>query len=266
MQELPPYFENFSRTLSVELIEVLASIENSFELIAYDKHEDKIQEAMNYPEGVTDREMTDEALVYYRAAIADALVLQGITLIDPVSEKMDVLSTLLHAIALLGTQPLEELIDDSEIEEEDSDLSYFASVVGQVADMPTVLVLKYIEDVRPETVEVLKKGLELKEVEEIISTKYRDRFMKAVGNNKEGIVCDVVRELGHMGFDLPTIRNLVADDISELTDDDAVIREIRLLVMGSSTPVEEFDIVIGETVELLFEPKRAFKLLAKIPV
>lgn len=263
MDQLPNYFVVLSENLSEETIESLVSLEIAFDLISYTRHSHQLDDIVTVVKDGSGKDISDEALLVYRTAIADALALQGIFLSDPFEENIGSLAQLMRAIAILGTSSLNDILEDEVIEEEENGLVYLASVLSIITETPISEILLYLEDVHPETIATIQRGGELSEVEGKLLSAFRPRFMEELGDDKTGPVANLVRDTGRIGFDLVTIRSVVADDI-ELLDDNAAAREVRLLLKGSSLPDESLGLQVGDTIDYIFEPTRAVKIAAKV--
>lgn len=265
MQELPSYFETLAEALPVEVMEILSSIEVSLDKLGHTDHQERIYEGIMVDDDeVMIRDLADEAIVYYRAAITSVLNAQGITLSAPAETKLNLLADVLNAVTHLGTEDYAGELDDIEIEDDENVLSYFAAVLAALLETTPGSILSIIDNVRAETVDAIKAGNGIQEVEQVITSKSKERFMSALGNDKSGVVCDWIRLSGEFGYQLETAVAELGEAIADTVDDTAAVREVRLLVLGSGVEDKMVDLEINETIELLFEPRRAFKLMAKV--
>lgn len=266
MVELPEYLNDIDRCVSDELMETLASIESCFQHLTYDKHIDQLNEVFAHDMDLPIRELCDEALQVYRIHIDAVLKDQGIVLINPLNEKIPKLEQVLRAITLLGTRPLDDILEGTEIEDADEGGEiYLANLISHIAEVPAPEILLLIDSVSPDTVRLLEPKDEGEREPNPLAKIAETRFKAEVGECKEGLVCNMIRRIGAYGYDLQTFSNELADEIEILVTDEEVIREVRLLLLGSSELTEDLVIKGNELIEFIFDnPMRIMKLNAKL--
>ena len=264
--EFPAYMDYFSTSYSPEFVEILSSIEASLSHLNYDKHQDLI-DVVFMKEGVEPlRALCDTAVGIYRIHLADALRMQGFSLINYEEEKLKPLSDILLAVTILGSKTLEEALDGDSVQDMEDDLSWICEVIGIILDVPAVEMMQYIDGVEPYVMDILQDGEVIEEWRRESSEKAQARFLAVMDGDKSGIMVDEIRKLNYFGYDVNVVGKLVEDEIEKLEDVPTIIRELKLLLAGSSmTDIKKMRVWAEDTVEaLIHNPRKVLDIHSKL--
>lgn len=236
MYNLPDYFNHFPAIFTPEIIEVLVSVEKSFNIINYENHFDDIDFLLLNPGFNNSKDINNLIMSVYRDHINSVLSILGILLSNPYTDSISVISTILRTICILGTNSLSDILDDSIIDEENSGDTFFATIIANITHLNVIQVLHHIALVSPDVLDYLHHDNPIPIFNHDLSKFSENRFKRS-SVEKKGIIVDAIRNLNRFGYSVHTFLLTHSHAISETHDTPELIaHEIILLVLGSSTP------------------------------
>lgn len=250
MQLYPTFFAQLELITTTEMLDTFMEIESSFNVLEYTAHLDSVSEIFEYDRDAAAADILNDVINIYRAGIVTILAGVGITLYDPLNEPLDRLEKILISIMVLSTQPLNEVLPEFLIDDEDPTIK-FAIIVSDLIGINLDDVMMIVAEVDTRLIEMLDLKENLDSLSTTISTEALLRFKKLKGKDSSGIMCNAVRNLEVLGYDVRTMTNTVASDISELPTIPEIVREISLLVLGSSVRNEQLEVVWDTVLEVI---------------
>lgn len=251
--ELPDYIDFFAVSYSPEFVENIVSIENSFRLVSYTKHFDLIKAVFELEGTKSIRDLCDDAIAIYRTHIFDCLHMQGFTLVNADEDKLYIIAQILAGVSILATRPIMDVTEGAMLDEGEDDLSYVCGFLNICTGLDVTLLIQYIDSVNEHVVDLLRAGENIDDFKVVNSEKSQQRFLKVMGDKREGYVVNAIRNLGYFGYDFDVVLKLVEDDIEVLKEPEDVRRELLLLAAGSSIKLPSVMLMkLEETVEHLF--------------
>ena len=258
MFELPSYFNAFKRIMGPEMSSLLVRLENAFAAINYDTHMEELE--MLFMEETSFGAAETAASVYsiYRVAIDRVCSEQGIQLTDPYYHPLLKLVDIVHAISLLGTQPLSELLEGYEPMEDVEDIEYVCDVIGFLLECPHAEIMLYIGEVNSGVVEILHR----EEQDEIVilrpkPTEVLERLKKVRAESpvRNGMVVEYIQQTDNIGYEPKAIYDTLFDQFDEIKGDvSRYIEELRILVAGSRLFYQEaIDEFVSDCIESTYE-------------
>ena len=229
---LPTYFSNLSNVFSEEVLKLLTSIENSFNQLEYIQHKDDIDLLFSTIYSKPTSEFSSSVIEVYREHINSVLSLQGIFLANPYIEELSTIATILHTVSILATVPLSEVLLGETIDDEDSDIVYFASVIKSLTDLTIETILNAICNVSRDTVNFLHNDTIIPFLINNIDLVASKRF-KESSIPKKGIIVEAIRQLNTFGYSVNTFLLTHSHLIAEHETNEELVNEIILLVLGS---------------------------------
>ena len=229
---LPIYFSNLSNVFSEEVLKLLTSIENSFNQLEYIQHKDDIDLLFSTIYSKPTSEFGSSVMEVYREHINSVLSLQGIFLANPYIEELATITTILHTVSILATVPLNEVLLGETIDDENSDIVYFASVIKSLTDLTIETILNAICDVSKDTINFLHNDTVIPFLINNIDLVASKRF-KESNIPKRGIIVEAIRQLNTFGYNVNTFLLTHSHLIAEHESNEELVNEIILLVLGS---------------------------------
>lgn len=229
---LPTYFSNLSNVFSEEVLKLLTSIENSFNQLEYIQHKDDIDLLFSTIYSKPTSEFSSSVIEVYREHINSVLSLQGIFLANPYIEELSAIATILHTVSILATVPLSEVLLGETIDDENSDIVYFASVIKSLTDLTIETILNAICNVSKDTVNFLHNDTIIPFLINNIDLVASKRF-KESSIPKKGIIVEAIRQLNTFGYSVNTFLLTHSHLIAEHETNEELVNEIILLVLGS---------------------------------
>ena len=265
--ELPDYIDFFAVSYSPEFVENIVSIETSFHSVNYTKHLDLINAVFQLEGTKSIRDLCDDAIAIYRTHIYDCLHMQGFTLNNADEDKLYIIAKILHGVTVLATRPIKDVTEGVMLDEGEDDVSYVCGFLNICTGLDVVLLIQYISSVDEHVVDLLRAGENIDDFRSVNLEKSQQRFIKVMGERKEGIVVNAIRSLGYFGYDYDVLLKLVEDDIEVLKDPVEIRRELLLLAAGSSIKLPSVMLMkLEETVEHLFtNPNLMLSINARWP-
>lgn len=266
----PNYFNIINSFSTSEVMEVLSSFESNFRQLSSDRHINQIEEILDNPKDLPTKDIRDGILDIYRSHIADIFSKLGITLFNPLNEKLSILDKLLTAITILSTSNLEETLEGIELDPNEDSVIYLSDIFEYLTDLQVPEILSVIANVDSELIKVLDKEEDLESFKSSIINRAKERFKKELNENRDGVVADFIRRTNSFGYILTIANNglinSLMDDLNEIRDDKKLAKEIRLLVLGSSATGIELELMANEITNLIIEedPIRLLSVNAKI--
>lgn len=237
MPRIPEYCDTYLNLFSVELTTSCISIENSFELLEYDAHQDDIAAVYDNPIYADNKDISLAIIALYKLHINSVLEVQGILLANPESNPLPDVAKILYTVTALATaDDINDILSGMNPITDDTPLIYLASIIADMIDMQIAEVLALIESVTPDILKVLNTAPEFEPPHSNMTDVAEIRFKKALATTHTIIVVDTIRQLGYFGYNLNSILSTVHDAILELPDIEEQANELIMLVLGSSTP------------------------------
>lgn len=245
MPRIPEYCDTYLNLFSVELTTSCISIENSFELLEYDAHQDDIAAVYDNPIYADNKDISLAIINLYKLHMNSVLEVQGILLANPESNPLPDVAKILYAItALASADDINDILSGMSPITDDTPLLYLASIISDMVEMQIAEVLVLIESVTPDILKVLDTAPEFEPPLSDMTDVAELRFKKTQASTHTIIVANTIRQLGYFGYNLNSILATVHDAILELPDIEEQASELVMLVLGSSTP----DTVILSTI------------------
>jgi hypothetical protein len=240
MTELPSYINFFTANYSPEFTDIIVSIECSFMHINYDKHIDLI-DALFQTEGTEEiRTICDRAITVYRNHVTDACFMQGIELNNGSEDSLAMLAKLLRGIVVLASRPLEDILEGDLLPDEEDHNMFVCNILSITTDTPAIELYPFIHSISDEIVELLRNSESIIGVKKKTQGAAAGRFKRWMKNLKydEGgwysPVIEMVRKMGYCDYNLKTVIPLVIDELDEITDPERLVKEIIMLLAGTS--------------------------------
>lgn len=256
--QLSEYLLVVQQMVSPEYFESLVSIEMSFKELNYTEHLDDIQRAILTENDDSIEDVVNEVKYIYRLASQITLETMGVRLIDFQQIPIHILALILAGTIELGTdvENLESINDT-----EESDLLYYAQAISLVTDFTADDVLQYIDSVSTYTVDKIREGSDTIPPLEPDTFDALPRFKALLLENRTSLVYQHVINSNAAGYDLPSVRTILADDIAMLEEDNSALFETKLLVLASNTPDNLVDFEIEYSIQYIFDEPRASNII-----
>lgn len=232
--KLQPYFTYFHNLFSSQLVENLENIEKSFTSLNYEQHIDDISQLFYTEEANPAINLQSNILSIYIEHINSVLAAQGVFLKNPYTDKIELISDILHCITVFAITPIEELIDMHLIDHENDDCVFIALAVSSLCENTMESYLDCLDSVSSSTIEYLRNDEIVPNLTNEIAIIAESRF-KASPLQKYGIIVEAIKKLNRFGYSLKTFLTTYSYHISEKEDIKELANEIILLVLGSDT-------------------------------
>ena len=233
------YIEILSENITAELFKVVTEIEADFERIAYNGHTDALA-AVYDDSNLSLTDLNQSALLMYKDHIVYILNRLGIQLLDVDQRTIVTMGQLLTAAVQLE---LEDYPDDFEyVPTDEDDTTTIEILLAGLLEQPAMTFLGMVRSVNPLLLTFLESDRSVNELPVTLINISRDRFKRAHMPKVAPLTSDAIRTLGSMYYDAATMLTVIQDGLSELLyklDYDAVASEIRMLILGSSTPTPD---------------------------
>jgi len=251
MFEEPEYFEELSYSISESTAKLLLVLEKQLHTLSYEDHFDKISLVTQNNSELGTGDISESSVEIYRSTIDDVLQRQGISLMNPLSDPLYKLVTLMEGVTLLATSTLEDLLIETSSDEDDN-LVYLSSILAEITDLSIDDGLSLIESVNPMTIDVIKIDGELEAVFDKDADIARLRYLvNTPAAKREGLVADIVRAVGHYGLNLRNTFTLISADIDNLPTLAEQAFELKSLILVSNIPSSLMQLETEEYAELM---------------
>lgn len=258
MFQLPSYFNELQLIMSPEQTSYLARMEESFYQIGFDEHVDEIINLFYDQTNIEVAVLCDSIFSTYRIAVNRVCSEQGVELSDPWETPINVLADISYSLMLLGTQPLDVILEGFMPVDGDENIEYFCDVLGYVMERSAAEVMTYINSVNSGVIDILQRQ-EVDQVEALRPhpTEVVVRFKKfyAEGSVKDSFVVEYVRQTNNLGYDVNSVYEVLFDLFDEKSKDiQSFVDELILLIAGSSSFIaEEISNFISEVIETTYD-------------
>jgi hypothetical protein len=263
--QIPDYMEYFVACYGKPFAEILVSIESSFNALGYEKHLDIIDGLFMYKDIDELRPICEKGLDIYREHIFDALMIQGIRLLNYKEDKLSELSKILMGTVILGNSKLEDITNGELIEVEDDDELWFLNLLSMSSNLSVDELHMYIDYVDIEIIDYLRDHETIAGYEVASNASSRNRFLKIMGDKKEGVVVAAIKDHGTFNYNPDVFLKTVIDELENIVDEVQLRREIKLLIAGSNMrDLEKMKEWASTTVEhIKHEPKIVYSINSK---
>lgn len=257
--EFPEYMDYFAVSYSPEFVEILTSIESSFNQINYDKHMDLITNLFQYEGTDLLRSLCDQAVLIYRTHIYDCLQMQGVYLTNHEDDKLSVLAKILQGVTVLAKTKVEDITYGELINEED-DEPWFMALLSLTTDLPSDNLYQSIDRIEPEVIDILRNQETISDYVIESDEKVKNRLKRVIGENREGVVLNAIKDMQVMNYNADSLLQHVINDLEKIEDPKVLRQEIRYLIAGSR--MRDINVMkewAAETVEqIVHDPKKTF--------
>ena len=247
------YFLQIVNLVPNEVTEALQEVEDSFYLVNYGNHVDDINKVLTDTKSETSKDLADRIMETYRMHIDSVILQQGVTLIDPMHVELKVLVHILHAVCLLGTVPIHDLIEQTDIDNSEDNITVFCKIAASVSGLNVEQIMECIGGVSTFVDEHLIEDLDYHARPTINNDIAELRFKKS-DLSKTGIVVDAIRRLPAFGYDIDSFMKANGPAIIEESKSPAILaKEICLAVLGSNLEDEMLVHTAAHYAELMAE-------------
>jgi hypothetical protein len=251
---LPDYVEFFVACYTPEFVENIVKLESSLAAIHYDKHQDLIDNIFLQEGTMEMRALCDEAITVYRTHIADALYMQGFSIMNVEEHSLAILANIVMGVSVLAKTDVLTITEGVLLPEAESDLEWVCNLLEITSTIPATELLFYIADVNEYIVDLLKAGESTEEYRVANNKRFQQRFLEIAGADRTGAVISVIRDMSYFGYNPHSVLEQVAHSLEELTDIKDIRKELLYLIAGSNlNTVESIQQFLDEAVNSLYQ-------------
>lgn len=264
-----------SGIMSPEALNVIASLDQSFNALNYDKHIEELHLFLVDTLSLTSKDIAAKVNEIYRNHLNDVVTLLGVFLRNPFVDSLAELATIFNALAVLSTHQAHEVVDVGLLQSDDEGDIYFAEILEFLTGYSVAHILSLVDTVTSDVIDYLHKDTPLYLIMTDMATKAQLRFMESP-IPKAGIIVDAIKCLNRFGYNAESLLKAYAGQLSDILHNadinlprinalETLANEITLLVLGSSEPNDRLPVMMMYAVDCIVDtPDDKLKVNAAI--
>ena len=248
MFELPNYLEHIRFYINPEIWNDFLVIEKSLHDEGYIQHHEELNNLVGNLPNSTTADVLDGMINVYIDTIHYILLQDGIEI---KSEENTSFNTLIRIF--LAIQKIPSVDMDMSLKDDEDHVEYLSRIVVSIDESIDVGdCYNLFFSVHPDIVSML--GGEEESDEEIPDEEIVSRFKQEVGDQTTGVIINYVKDNNTIGFNPITIAKHLSELLpNPMTHQNDYIKEVRLLVLGSNTSIEDIPLVTYEVNDILID-------------
>lgn len=211
------YTEIYYSIFNTEKLDIIQSIERTFNLLEYDHHKDELwnMECAAIGTGV---DVADDVINIYSKHINDCLKLQGVHLDTKASISFQTLVIIFNNITLIGSEHAVDILSTIKFSIEESSEEVVAKIIANLAEVDMGSILSCISRISDNTITVINNIYNSIHEPPVNDMRwYKDRL---TNYGSTANVRVIINDIGILGYDLKTTLLKYIDEINTVSTND----------------------------------------------